>query len=73
MNVTKIIGILLIVGSLFMGYTGIQKVSNSSASVEILGAELDVSNNSGKEQGYIYLGLAVIMLGGGLYLLSKKS
>ena len=72
MNMLKLVGILLIIGGLALGYMGIQKVSNNDASVEILDLEIDVSNKSGKQQGYIYLGLAVLLFGGGIYTLTRK-
>lgn len=68
----KIIGILLIAGSLVLGYMGITEIRENSASVEVFNLEIDVSNNSGKQQGYIYLGLAILLFGGGVYTLNKK-
>lgn len=70
MKLKKYIGILLIVFSL--GYLGIDKISNSSASVELMNVKLGVSDKSGKEQGYIYLGLAILLFGGGIYVLKNK-
>ncbi len=72
MNITKIIGILLMVGGIALGYMGITKIADNSAAIEILDLEIDVSNESGKEQGYIYLGLAVLLFAGGIYSLRKK-
>ena len=72
MDTRKIIGILLIIGSMALGYKGVNEISNNSASVEILDLELDLSNKSGKQQGYIYLGLAILLFGGGIYTLNKK-
>lgn len=72
MNTNKIIGIVLILASLFLGYTGINKISESSASIKLLDLKLDVSDKSGKEEGYIYLGLAVIIFGGGIYMVKKS-
>lgn len=71
MNTNKIIGIVLIIASLFLGYTGINKISESSVSVKLLDLNIDVSDKSGKEEGYIYLGLAVILFGGGIYIVKK--
>lgn len=68
----KIVGILLIIAGVFLGYLGITTVSDNSASVEVLDLELDVSNESGKEKGYIYLGLAVVLFAGGIYSLNRK-
>jgi hypothetical protein len=68
----KIIGILLIIASLGLGYMGIEKISNSATSIEVLDVELGVSDNSEKELGYIYLGIAILLFGGGIYTLRKK-
>lgn len=72
MKIGKIIGIVLILASLYIGYLGINKVSNSSAKIEVIGIEIDASNDSGKEQGFLYIGLAVVLFGGGVYSLNKK-
>ena len=72
MSTLKIVGILLIVASLGLGYMGIKKISRNDASVEVLDLKIDVSNKAGKQQGYIYLGLAVLLFGGGIYTLGKK-
>jgi hypothetical protein len=72
MNTRKIIGFILILGSLALGYMGVNKIASNNASVEILDLEIDVSNNSGKQQGYIYLGVAIILFAGGIYTLNKK-
>lgn len=72
MKIGKIIGIVLLLASLYIGYLGINKVSNSSAKVEVIGVEIDASNDSGKEHGFLYIGLAVILFGGGIYSLNKK-
>lgn len=71
MNTNKIIGIVLIIASLFLGYTGINKISESSVSVKLLDLKLDMSDKSGKEEGYLYLGLALILFGGGIYMVKK--
>lgn len=72
MKITKIVGILLIVAGAFLGYLGITKVADNSAEVKILDLEIDVSNESGKEQGYVYLGIAALLFAGGVYSLKKK-
>ena len=72
MNTRKIIGVFLIVLSLGLGYFGLNKISDNSASIEVLDLEVDLSNNSEKELGYIYIGSAVLLLVGGLYLLKKE-
>ncbi|WP_339833978.1 hypothetical protein [uncultured Flavobacterium sp.] len=72
MKIGKIIGAVLILGAIYIGYLGINKVSNSSAEVEVLGLEIDASNDSGKERGFLYIGLAIVLFGGGIYSLNKK-
>ena len=68
----KIIGIILVAGSLTLGYFGVNKINDSSATVRLDDLKFGVSNNSAKQRGYIFLGLAVIILGGGIYTLNKK-
>ena len=72
MNTNKIIGTLLIIAGLALGYQGINKVSNNNASIEVLDLKVDLSNKSGKQEGYMYLGLAILLFGGGIYTLNKK-
>ncbi len=72
MKIGKILGAVLIVGALYIGYVGINKIANNSKEVEVLGLEIDASNESGKEQGFLYIGLAVVLFGGGIYSLNKK-
>jgi len=73
MSTRKIIGIVLIVGSLVLGYTGIDKIADNDASVKILDLKIDVSNETAKQQGYIYLGLALVLFVGGIYTLNKNN
>jgi hypothetical protein len=72
MNTSKIIGAILIILSLGIGYIGFNKVADSSNSVKLLGVQIDASNESGKEQGYLYLGLAVLLFVGGIYTINKS-
>lgn len=72
MKIGKIIGIVLILSSLYIGYLGINKVANNSAEVKVLGLEIDVSNDSGKEEGFMYIGLAIVLFVGGVYSINKK-
>lgn len=71
MNTTKIIGAALIILSLGIGYTGFNKIADNSNSIKLLGVQIDASNESGKEQGYLYLGLAVLLFVGGIYTINK--
>ena len=73
MNSSKIIGIILIVISLGIGYVGINKVSSATNEVDVLGIEIDASNESGQTQGYIYLAVAALVFAGGIYAMKGKS
>lgn len=72
MNTSKIIGALLIIASLSVGYIGLNKISDNTKEVNFLGIKINASNESGKQQGYLYLGAAVLLFAGGLYSLKQK-
>lgn len=67
-----VIGIILIVGSLILGYLGIQQVQESGGSAEVMGIELSAEDEGAKEVGYIKIALGVVALVGGIYLVAKK-
>lgn len=73
MNTTKIIGAILIIVSLGMAYMGYTKVSENTQEVKVLGLEINASNESGKQEGYMYLGFAAILFIGGIYTINKKA
>jgi hypothetical protein len=73
MKAPQIIGIILVVISLLIGYVGINKVADSTKEINLLGLKIDASNESGQQQGYLYLGLAGVLLGGGLYAMKSKA
>jgi len=68
----RVIGIILIVGALVLGYFGINDLSESSTSVEVMGLELKAEDNTGKEKAYIQLGFGVLALIAGVYLIGQK-
>lgn len=72
MNTSKIIGAILIIASLLVGYVGFNKIADNTAQINLLGLKIDASNESGKQQGYIYLGFAILLFGGGIYSLNKS-
>lgn len=72
MNSSKIIGAILIIISLGIGYVGFNKITESTNTVKLLGVQIEASNESGKEQGYLYLGLAILLFVGGIYTLNKS-
>lgn len=72
MDTTKLIGALLIIAGLSLGYIGFNKIANNTAEVNFLGLKIDASNESGKQQGYMYLGGAILLFVGGIYTLKAK-
>jgi hypothetical protein len=73
MNTTKITGAVLIILSLGIGYLGFNKIADNTNSIKLLGVQIDASNESGKEQGYLYLGLAILLFVGGIYTVNKSN
>lgn len=72
MDTSKIIAIVLIIAALAIGYIGINTVAANTESFNFLGIKFDVSDQSGQTKGYLYFGLAVLLLIGGIYTLNKS-
>jgi hypothetical protein len=73
MGTRKITSIVLIVGSLALGYIGFDKIGDNDTSVKVLDLKIDVSKETEKQKGYIYLGLALVLFAGGIYTLNKNN
>ena len=71
MKTSKIIGAILIFISLLIGYIGINKIHDNEKEVNLLGLKIDISNEAEKQQGYLYLGVAVILFAGGIFIVNK--
>ncbi len=72
MNTSKIIGGILILISLGIGYIGFQKIADNTKEINFLGIKINASNESGKQTGFIYCGLAIVLFAGGIYTLNKS-
>ncbi len=68
----KAFGIILVVLALFLGYLGVTQVQESTSAVKVLGIELRAEDKGSKEAGFIQIGLGVVALVGGIYLLGKR-
>ncbi|MBT8231707.1 MAG: hypothetical protein HKO66_09760 [Saprospiraceae bacterium] len=68
----KPIAILLIILSVYLGYTGITKLNNSGESVEVVGVELSAQDNQKKTTSFILIALALASLAGGVSALKKS-
>lgn len=71
MTTSKIIGLLLIISGIALGYIGSTKIADNTQQIHFLGMKIDASNSSGQQQGYLYLGAAILLFGGGVYSLKK--
>lgn len=72
MKANKIIGILLIVFSIYIGYLGVNKISSNTAEINMLGLKIDASNESGQTKGYLFVGVAIVLFAGGIYATKKN-
>ena len=72
MDTSKIIGAILIITSLLIGYVGFNKIADNTKEINLLGLKIDASNESGKQQGYLYVGFAIILFAGGIYTINKS-
>jgi hypothetical protein len=72
MNTSKIIGALLILISLLIGYVGLNKIDDNTKEINFLGLKIDASNETGKQKGYLYLGFALLVFAGGVYTINKS-
>lgn len=72
MNASKIIGGILIIASLMVGYIGLNKIADNTKQINLLGLKIDASNESGKQQGYLYVGFGILLFVGGLYTINKS-
>ena len=68
----KYIGILLIVGSIGLGYVRGTKFTESRKSIGILDAKITIKDESSQTNAIVFMGLAVVALAGGVVLLRNK-
>ena len=72
MNASKTLGVILIIISLLVGYVGINKIDDNTKEINLLGLKINASNESGKQQGYMYVGFAVVLFGAGIFMFNKS-
>jgi len=64
--------ILLIIAGLLLGIYGIMQLGDSGKSVEVAGIELGVKDKDKSTQAYLFIGLGVLGLVGGIVLSKRK-
>ena len=68
----KVVGIVLIILAVILGYFGVKGIQESGESVEVLGIELSAENKQDKTIAYVELVGALLIFVGGVYLVGKK-
>ncbi len=66
------LGIVLIIVGLILGIYGITQLGDSGKSVEVAGIELGVEDKGKSKQAYMFIGLGVLSLVGGIGM-SRRS
>lgn len=73
MKTGQILGIVLIVLGLYVGYVGVNKLANNTNEVKFLGMEIDASNEKGQTKGIMFIVGAALLIGGGVFVMRKKA
>jgi hypothetical protein len=73
MNTARLIGALLIIAGIMVGYIGLNKIADSTKQINFLGLKIEASDKTGKEQGYLYFGVAILLFAGGIFTLKSKN
>ena len=72
MGISKILGIALLLIGLYVGYIGVNKLSNNTKQVSFLGIDIDASNENGQTKGILYIVGAVALCVGGVTFMRKS-
>lgn len=72
MNGRNIAALILIILGLYLGYIGVNKLANNTNEINILGLEIDASNEEGQTQGVVFIVVAAMMIGGGAAFIKRK-
>lgn len=68
----QLLGIILIVLAAALAYDGIRKLDASETNVRFLGIKINAEDSGAKNTAIIQIGLAVIALAGGLYVIKNS-
>lgn len=68
-----ILGILLLVGGILLGYFGYQKLENNKADIKIGDLEISAKDKENSTGAYIMMGAGVIALIAGVATLARKA
>ncbi len=65
------VGIILLIAALALGYLGYDKMQNSKAGIKIGDLEISATDKGSNNDAYMFFGLGVICLIGGVVMISK--
>ena len=65
------VGIILLIAALALGYLGYDKMQNSKAGIKIGDLEISAKDKGSNNDAYMFFGLGVICLIGGVVMISK--
>jgi hypothetical protein len=69
----RIIGVILLIGGILLGYFGYQKLDKNKADVKIGDLELSAKDEGNTTSAYVMMGAGVVALIGGAVMLARKS
>lgn len=69
----RIIGVILLIGGILLGYFGYQKLDKNKAEVKIGDLELSAKDEGNTTTAYVMMGAGVVALIGGAVMLARKS
>ncbi|WP_126969569.1 hypothetical protein [Gynurincola endophyticus] len=68
----SVIGFILIIAGIYLGYRGFQIVQNSGSSLEIGNVEIGAKDAKKEQNGYVWVGAGVASLLLGAVILAKR-
>lgn len=69
----RVLGIILIVGGILLGYFGFQKQDENKANLKIGDLELTAKDKNNTTTAWIMIGAGVVAVIGGAVLMSRKT
>lgn len=69
----RILGIILLVGGILLGYFGYQKYDENKADIKIGDLQLSAKDKNNTSTAYIMMGAGIVALIGGVVLLARKN
>jgi len=68
----KVIGIIIVIVSIYLVYIGISTIGGSETSVDLVGVELSATDESAQSTGIIYTVLGIVGIVAGGVITGKK-